>query len=346
MTGKRSKQTGQSSARLREAEWDFSSLPPVEVPFCLLWELARESAEVERHVSDWRSYRREVRAWNEQHGTRNEEGQLVVPNGKGSHAPGERQKLLMAAASKFVAKINFPFQRDALRNLIVGFAFTEGEISPWQLLKPEERKRRVEQLCGDPSWLGYSGHPAVRTGSVFDFGALAVAGKEGRWHRRPGFELEEASCFDDLGREIVVLVIDWPGFNDTAIKQGLDKWWDEKGKPARPAPPVRRGIGIHHAQESCVMLDNLGYARLRARYTPKQLFENARAAWIKLMGPCEFEEKSAREFEGKLSERAERFWDWFPKAFPFDNEPPKSQRDFERRKTRTGPPKRNAPGGD
>ena len=94
------------------------------------------------------------------------------------------------------------------------------------------------------------------------------------------------------------------------------------------------------------MLDNLGFARLRARYTPKQIFESAREAWTTLMGPCEFEAKSAREFEGKLSERAERFWDWFPKTFPFDTEPPKSQRDFERRKTRTGPPKRKAPCGE
>ncbi len=94
------------------------------------------------------------------------------------------------------------------------------------------------------------------------------------------------------------------------------------------------------------MLENLGYARLRSRYTPRQIFANEHKAWTTLMGPCKFSEKSAREFEGKLKERAERLWGWFQKVFPFDTEPPKSQRDFEQRKTRTGPPRRKAPGAD
>ncbi len=346
MTRKRSKQTSQTSTRLRKEAWDFSKLPPVEVPFCLLWELARESANVERHVSDWRDYWREARAWNEQHGTRNEEGQWVVPDGKGFDTSGARQKCLWAACSTLVPQINFPFQRNALRNLNARFGYSEREIPAWQLLKPDQHGKLLEELCADAGWPGYRGHPAVKTGNGFDFGALAGAEKEGRWHLRPGFVMHDASCFDHEGREVVLLVIDWPGFNDTAIKQGLDKWWAEKEKPARPAPPVRRGRGVHHAQELRVMLDNLGFARLRARYTPKQIFESAREAWTTLMGPCEFEAKSAREFEGKLSERAERFWDWFPKTFPFDTEPPKSQRDFERRKTRTGPPKRKAPCGE
>ncbi|MFM8470144.1 MAG: hypothetical protein ACKODH_09265 [Limisphaerales bacterium] len=185
------------------------------------------------------------------------------------------------------------------------------------------------------------------TGYGFEVHKLHEALRAGKLTTAPGRVLEDASCFDDKGRELVLVVIDWPGFNDTAIKQGLNKWWTEKEKPLRPAPPVKRGQGVRHRKGLNAMLEDLGFARLRARYTPKQVFRHARKAWGRLLADSEkyghlkpeFTKETLRAYEDAIRSSSNGVWKYFAEVFDFDHLKPKSQREFEARKTRTGPPK-------
>lgn len=331
MTGKRSKQTGQRIARLREAEWDFSSVPRTEVPFCLLWEMARDSGAIQSVGERLRHYYRRYDDW-----------WKANPDAELYDGPFSGHSRAIARAKKLVPLMNYPFAPVAVEQLLDLFWAGWQVTPPWRRVKRAYRNS-FSQLA--------SNAPAVRTGGLAELKELSdhferrePNASQGR--ARPREWNVEAKCIVRNKSELVLLVINWQRFDATAIYQSLLKWWKKHPKPTHLSSPVKSGRGIRPATQLRAMLDNLGYARLRAHYTPKQIFENARAAWTTLMGPCEFDPKSAREFEGKLSERAERFWAWFPKVFPFDTEPPKSKRDFERRKTRTGPPKRNAPGGD
>ncbi|MFM8470143.1 MAG: hypothetical protein ACKODH_09260 [Limisphaerales bacterium] len=100
-------------------------MEPDEVPFCLLYELARESAAVEKLVQQWREWSRQAEAWNQTHGRKSERGQWIVPDGKRFDPTGEKQRPIHEAAAKFIPKINYPFSNDALPILILAFGRNE-----------------------------------------------------------------------------------------------------------------------------------------------------------------------------------------------------------------------------
>ncbi|MBM3847330.1 MAG: hypothetical protein FJ405_13740 [Verrucomicrobia bacterium] len=287
---------------MKADEWDFSGVPKEEIPFCLIYELARESTYLAKLTSEFKK-----------HGNSRGPSNPLQPN----------------VIAGIVPRISFPYHDQALVTLIFHGASWRESLPPWLSLSPAQRTHLIGQLARNE---------AVFTGLAhFHTALLQTALNEGKLTTKPGRTLPDASYVQADGRELVLLVIDWKCFNGVAIRQALLDWFESRKHPAQMDPAVIKGRGKKRSDLQHQLI-NLGYSRLRSRYTPKQVFRAARKAWDYLIRK-DYNTETATQFEKAVAKRITSFQTFFAKVFPFDKRPPKSILEFMARRSRSGPPR-------
>ena len=244
-----------------EEGWNFSSerVAKEELEACLIYEFARESLAVERVVSLWREHFREAAEWQRTRCT------PFDPQ-------GGKQRLIWQESQKLRPGVNFPFGGDGFDGFLVqGFALLDLDKQPWQSLSAPQRKEITRR---------FRRNPAVRVGVLeYDFGLLHNAFKEGPPEPEGEFfDFTPVSHVDERGCERLVLVIEWAGYDEAAIKMQFARLLDGR-RPKGVRPAVVTGKGKGRASELRDKLNCLGAARLRAKYTAGELFYRYRPGW-------------------------------------------------------------------
>lgn len=228
---------------LTEAEWLFDKdrVPDSELIACLLWEYLRESQTVAELAQEWREF----------------------------HARGAKGSCskLLERTMRIQPELNFPFERHDFVARLVQIEFgLEGRFGvPWQQLPKGCRAEYAR-------WASVA--PAVFvTGPAYlrDFRS-ALAEFECADPLHPNrVVLRRNASKRIVGQELVLLVINWPAYDDGQIRAALEEFAKSQRRPEDVQPAIKAGRGLGRTAELRGKLRSLGAARLQARYPVAQL---------------------------------------------------------------------------
>ncbi len=278
---------------LTEHDWNFEAVQTLpELQTCLLYEMARESVLI----------REQVRLWHT------------------GPPQDEEQAKWWRDAYQSRPTPSFAYREADWSTLIVHWG-TLGESPAWLALNAKGRNYLVTTFFG---------RPAVHSGFDPDVGLIRQALKEkwadteanarvvsddGRNKRMEISAWPEASAIGSDGRERVVMVIDWAGFDEPAIRDAFEQWL--KGRRpvgVEPRSKTRRGNDSKHTGHLRDWLNALGAARLNAKFTPRQLFDRWPDAWRLLGGNQDFHgsekrvQQRLRDGRGTLAKKFGEFF--------------------------------------
>jgi hypothetical protein len=253
--------TSRDKRGLTEHDWNFETITELnELQVCLLYELARESPLVRQLVIRWRRDN---------------------PFGQG-----------VAECAQFNREIHEAMPKPHFAWLVHGWLdlialWTNWKQAPaWLELPLDARNDLRLRLCG---------RPAVWTGNRLD--ACAIRDSLARIEKaNPTIALPPACAVGDDGIERVILAIDWSNFDEPEIKAAFGRWLAGRRPKQWPAlTQTQQGAGDpKHEANYRNLLGALGAARLSAKFTPRQLFDEWPDAWRFLGGGREFEASSER----------------------------------------------------
>lgn len=278
---------------ITEEEWRFTPdrLTDNELVPCLIWEFLRESQTVRSLVAEWAD-------------------QFKL----GKDAPD--QAPLSARTQKLKVVINYPIRFDNMVSCIVSGAFGLNKLfeQPWQSLNPVFRQQVIGWGRINPAaFIGYDLHAGLLCQALLEKKAA-----------NPAPAVIPARAMIPIlrkGCEAVVLVIDWAHYDDNEIAAAFDNLQAELVKrPDRIDRQVRKGSGLQRLAEWRAKLNDLGLARLSARYQARQLKQVLPEAYNFIAATLSDEGPTA--VEKKLAAARRRFRNSFREILPFEKRDP------------------------
>jgi hypothetical protein len=278
-----------SSLRIPESEWRFSQdrVPDSELVPCLLWEFLRESQTVSRLVSEWAKI----------------------------FAAGEKnldQRPLRSRMEALKVRLNAPIRlSDFINHAVLTRGFNRGIDLPWQHLAADAKKNLIlTSTANPPVFVGYDLHASLLEQALRrkDDGTALLQAKA----MMPGW---------DNGKQLTLLVIDWGRYDDASIRAALQSLANDLKRPEGIEPQVQKASGLGRRTEWRGKLNDLGAARLSARYSAVQLRTDMPVAFREFAS--KLSDRGPTALEKKLAAARRRFEASFHKLLPFEKQAPR-----------------------
>lgn len=297
---------------LTEQDWNFAPIQArQQLQACLLYEMARESPLVREQIGLWRC----------------------------GPPQDDAQKQWWLDVFNCRPTPHFAYVEQNWSSLI--WHWTQWAKPPaWMELSVKSRSYLVSQLCGRPAiWTGGDPDVAMIRDSLRKKWKSIEA--EARLVSDDGLRKEmaiaawpEASTVRQDGTERVVLAIDWASYDEPAIIKAFGQWLvgrrpggvQSKTKTRQGNDPTSTG----HLRD---WLNALGAARLSAKFTPRQLFDEWPEAWQFLGGGNEYAEESREKVKRRLLDGRKTFGKKFNEFF-MDHGEPACLAEFAKRRNR------------